>query len=320
MISGYIHRHYSHYIPTDVIKLCQLFFSELYLASLDMNKIKKLKYNESSYIEQELNIKGLKFKCFLIREHSYYDAGIYWLALECTNYTFDELLQCDMYYEIVIDELKKSNISNLKFGSCFSRSNRILLISISGAQIDKIGPSLEKLSFTLYFDILYLKHKHQTKLSYEKIFEKVKLSKKIHYEWKIDDELMENFKNAENDESFYSDNFGFNAYNNDPLKQYGFCLTFIQKSGYKIGKGKLYLKNIGLPKDVISFAFELELKCGDRTRLIRNLRSINRFIPLNDIEIPSEALKIEVSIVITKVQDIAGNKIEEHEWHKYGIE
>ena len=176
MISGYIRRNYSHYIPTDIIKLCQLFISELYLVSFDMNKIKKLKYNEPSYIEQELNISGLKFKCFLVREHCYKEkGGIYCIRLKCTNY--DELLRCDMYYEIVMDELKKVTISTRRFGSCFPWSDGFSLISAFGDQIDKIGPSLEKLSFTLYFDILYFKYKHQTKLSEVEIFEKVKLSK-----------------------------------------------------------------------------------------------------------------------------------------------
>eukprot|EP01084_Bolivina_argentea_P135771 239185_1 len=78
----------------------------------------------------------------------------------------------------------------------------------------------QKLIFYFYFDILQI---NDVEMEIE--YEKNKYNYNINYEWKIDNKLLNKFKNAQQNEMFYSDYFGFG---NNVVEM--FYLIFIPKS------------------------------------------------------------------------------------------
>ena len=59
IVSGYTRRNYPHSLPADIIKICQLFFTELYYSSFDSKQIHD---KGKVYSRTEINVKGLTFK------------------------------------------------------------------------------------------------------------------------------------------------------------------------------------------------------------------------------------------------------------------
>ena len=146
------------------------------------------------------------------------------------------------------------------------------------------------------------------------------MSQNINYEWHIDDDLMKKFKIAKKCETFYSDNFGFNGFNDDPLMQYGFCMTFtpIGITAFWLYTTVLSFNLLCLPKNVRKIEYKYKLQCG---KLIKDGDSSSRLIPrLEKIPIPLKIPKFTVNIVIEKVWDRDGNLVEQNKWNEYGIE
>ena len=317
IVNGYFRRNHPYPIAVDIIRICQLFFTELYRISFDAKKLHHLGVLHS---EQEINIRGFTFTWTICDDgDEQYD-----VFLVCKKpQNFVGIAQCDFYLESMIsfDEYKNNTV---RYGRVAKGVYSPWVDDNSRIEINQIDQELiyghidnnkegvvTEINITLYFDILYLKYDDQSKEA--QVFKEVKLNKDIHYVWDIDDILMNEFANSAKHEVFYSDNFGFNEYNNEPLKQYGFHLKLMH---HKIdGKGNFLLHRLCLPNNVKKMEFSYTLRCGNKIASEKTNPYINHLV---GIEISLKD-KFEVWIEITEIVGIDGNKIPQNDWFKYGI-
>ena len=96
------------------------------------------------------------------------------------------------------------------------------------------------LSFKFYADILCIKYDDDDRKDDD--FQECKLNSNTKFEWNIDYQTYEKFKNWNHGKTqFFSNNFGFN---DDPSHSFTFCLGLIPETS------KLGLKFVALPKNI----------------------------------------------------------------------
>ena len=270
IVSGYIRLKYKKSgVPSDILKLLQLFSDEVISCSIPIDDVLKLQQDDKLVIET-FNVKSLKFE--LCIEHDEDDEYVIWLRL-ISNCVSKKASEFQLYYAFCCKELKidtmKSDKIQRSIMSPYSFNSHIHLYSTNDDLLQLIKKTI---TFTFYADVLYIKYKDKHKE--DKDYNLCQLSRNIKFEWIIDKKFLKQIECAQANEKFYSEIFGLNEEDNIMhLKQYGFCLV-IEKSRYQTVS--MSLKRVCFPKEIYEIVGAVALNvdgknmfCGDR-QCLRN--------------------------------------------------
>ena len=321
IVSGYIREQYTRHIPVEIVKICELFYKEIFHCTFDeksMDKIRKIKNKEKVFGIGRINVRGYEFKGFIKHTRDGYWFCIYTEDKLPKNYDFE------IMYEVYCDELRTSHTFTIS-----AKSDQIWPIHTSddwGEATDwtlfKEATNIKQLSFTIYLDFMYMTYM----TNQIDIYHPVKLSKKIDYKWHIDRDLREKFKNAVKGEKFHSDYFGCNE-EKDIMKQYAFCLEleFEPRHFISLKRYRLRLRPVSLPKGI---RIECDVKLNGRIKREDCFYGPSgcNFVIDEDDELQNmlgelDEFSVEIEIKRVKTGLFPNNNLVANEnWNKYGIE
>ena len=253
LISGYTRQYYGKHIIDDIDVVLKLFYNEVMHITFDEQAIDQIKnelfdakiYGKGS--NATINIKGYKFGCFIECDELY----IYTEKDQFPSNWNDYKL--NIHYEVYCNELNKGDIGMpydiTKEDYDDEQCVTVWLMTIG----NDIPTDIKSLSFKIFIDIINISYTEKESVIKHIMYETVKLSNKINYEWIINEELMQKLRKAgkmkTSQTCFFSDNFGLNQ-EIDAYNQYGFCLELIPGDLDKDIIDIIKIRFLHLPKGV----------------------------------------------------------------------
>ena len=313
MISGYIRENYNHYFLSDISRICEDYYDDIFHCRLDYN-YRNIFYSEKVKIvgKDTINIRGIEFRCCIERNALY---------LQTTKKFPENITDYTMIYYMYCPELKIGNTGKgINWKECKEAEHqKVWMLNLIDHQV-KISKDINSLSFDIYADFTYISYDNDKP---DDIYHDIKLNESIKYQWKIDEELCDKFRKADKGEKFFSDGFGYEYDIEHVDVHHVFYLLFVPDTG---NEHKLELGYNILPKGVKKIHCNVEMKDGRRemnesVRYSVILWDTKQLVGYDDINkwFGKETM-FTVTIEITKVIDLKNNVIPKQNWKLFGIQ
>ena len=317
IVSGYVRLNYNCDVPEDISKLCHLFCNEIISASVSIDQLLNMEEDDEILLRSFL-VRECEFGSYV--EYDDEQDYVLWIRIKEESVP-KNMCDIEFYYEFCCKETKYNKNSNkrVRGGITWHRTSAAAMI-IHEELFTKIQKQecIKSLSFQLYVDMLYAKYDDDQK---DDDYNLCKLSRNVKFDWIMNKTLYQDIEDAEEDEKFYSNNFGLNKeHNTMNWKQYGFCLLITKKSNDAVN---ISLRQICLPKGVGAMRGEIILDVDGETRYLetRKISFVQRLLEMK----MQENMKLSLTIKIETVYDIAtvygqiGSKIPTEKWKEYDI-
>eukprot|EP01084_Bolivina_argentea_P205779 351473_1 len=360
LIFGYIRFNCNaqYLIPIEMIRLCNCYFK-----SYITWNIPKSKFNQNNSLKQEIdalkcNIKDIQFECKIFGANNTINFKIYILDQLLPTEIKQSFFQIRFYYEIAVN----STNTIRKCSAMFDGNEVAESVTWNYREFDdKIHSKYDNISFDIYINISEIVWKDNTdkQLKEKYNFGSIHMCKEINYDWIIDRNLLNKFKQChfKYKKAFCSPNFGLHGTEIEG-DNFAFCLYFLpadenindghraynsNNDDRKVRKSILGLLLLNHPAHIAHIEFDIILK-SDYKNIIYN--NSNKSIQLGisryrnnwirwDKQIGFEykelmelrGLTLSVAIVIKKVFAWKGvgtdylkfEEVDAQNWYKYGI-
>ena len=318
LVFGYIRLNYKKYICIAIKNLCVEYSNKIINFKIKIKEFNKCKNDFEKVIlkNTEINILGNKLMFYIQRDYFEQKEYDLWCYID-NNQKETYITQIDVYYEIYCNDLKLNNNGCIKIDIKKIKQKKnydSYIISFSKKLLKNLVKNkIMNLSLKFYLDLLYIKYT-DNKLQINNL-NKYKLNNCFKFEWNINYDLYEKFKNWNNGETnFFSQNFGFN---NDPFSSFSFCLRI------NPSKSELSLHCITIPNNIKQINCRVELLHETYIR-ISNHTMFNKEwweeIYINYlVKNKNKPIEFNVNIIINEIFDLNDNCIDISEWNNYNI-
>eukprot|EP01084_Bolivina_argentea_P227255 383825_1 len=218
LILGYIRCYFNKFIPAEISRICVQYLPLTIWTIKNNQELKKQILKKQSFWQSheiqigskiKLYVYGIVFECRLVlSDHIVLDKEFFFTIHVIS---FPKAMQTiNVYYEIYCNETNElyKGVDNISLLNLWAQRNHI---RSSGFRVSDFR-NKEFISFIVSLDLINIKYGMYPPLSDKNIFCKdIKMNKKIHYDWIIEGDLMNEFKCARPGKYFFSPNFGLDG-------------------------------------------------------------------------------------------------------------